>query len=131
MSDGLVESLVHEMLHVYVESASATDPACRFLSTSPARREEALDAWVAAEECVVMNTSLGYFARKGGLSAEVSSYYADVAARWCGLARSIPATSEHSVADVMSLGVSGETPPDGDFDRTLRLRVLDPPADVR
>jgi len=131
MSDGLVESLVHEMLHVYVEFASATDPACRFLSTSPARADGASDAWVAAEECVVMNTSLGYFARKGGLSAEVSSYYADLAARWCNLARSTPATRGRSIADAMSLGVSGETPRDGDFHRTLRLRVLDPAADVR
>jgi hypothetical protein len=131
MSDGLVESLVHEMLHVYVDFASATDPACRFLSTSPARAEGARDAWVAAEECVVMNTSLAYFARKGGLSAEVRSYYAYLASRWCDYARTTPATLEHSVADVMSLGVSGETPADDDFARTLRLRVLDPPADER
>lgn len=131
MSDGLVESLVHEMLHVYVEFASATDPACRFLATSPARADDALDAWVAAEECVVVNTSLGYFARKGGLSSEVRSYYADVAARWRDLARSIPATTQRSIAEVMSLGVSGRTPPDGDFSQTLRLRVLDRPDDAR
>jgi hypothetical protein len=127
MSDGLVETLVHEMLHVYVEAASASDPACRFLSTSPARAEGARDAWIATEECVIANTSLGYFARAGGLSKDVRSYYAHLTSRWIEYARTSPATLDESIADVMSLGVSGRIPRDGDFVRTLRLRVLDPP----
>ena len=70
MREGLIETLIHEMLHVYMDYAYTSNPTIATI-----RRARSLSNFKYAEECAVMNTSLSYFINQGGLSDELFQYY--------------------------------------------------------
>lgn len=71
LREGLVESLVHEMLHRYVDHRSSFDAVYNELHRY---RNGGI---FEVEEAIVASTSLGYFSRAGGLQSDISYYYND------------------------------------------------------
>jgi len=70
MKEGLVETYIHEMLHRYIDYLYTDDK-----TISDIRKSRDLANFNAAEENAILNTSLSYFIRKGGISDELIKYY--------------------------------------------------------
>lgn len=70
MTDGLLVSIAHEMIHNYIDFAyTANDDAFRI------RLYRGYPNFILAEENAVVNTIYKYFASKGGLMNNQSEYY--------------------------------------------------------
>lgn len=70
MREGLIETLIHEMIHRYVDYLYPHDQRM-----SKIRESRDLPDFNYAEECAVLNTSLSYFLRMGGLADSIYNYY--------------------------------------------------------
>jgi hypothetical protein len=78
MREGLVETLVHELLHRQIDRLSSIDDRMKVLRE---RRTAASACEVdALEEVLVASTSLDYFRRKGGLGENLLAYHDKVLA---------------------------------------------------
>lgn len=69
MSDGLLETLVHEALHSYISARFNVDPLLSFV-----RRNPGVESYLV-EEPMVNRTSLDLFEAAGGLSPVVHRFY--------------------------------------------------------
>jgi hypothetical protein len=70
LKDGLIESITHEMLHNYIDLAYSYKESINKIKTSRANCN-----FKYAEENTVLNTSLSYFIKKGGLHKKLIEYY--------------------------------------------------------
>lgn len=70
MREGLIVSIVHEMLHNYIQYAAGVSDYYQKALTMRSQ-QHGFDV----EEAVVVNTSYEYFRRKGGLMTEQEAYY--------------------------------------------------------
>lgn len=70
LKDGLIESISHEMIHNYIDLAYTYDK-----SINEIRQNRGKLNFTYAEENAVLNTSLPYFIKKGGLNEKLISYY--------------------------------------------------------
>ena len=70
MREALVETILHEMLHQYIDYAYPYNE-----TISKIKHSRNLYAFNLAEECATMNTSLSYLMRKGGFSNTLFDYY--------------------------------------------------------
>jgi hypothetical protein len=70
LREGLLVSIVHEMMHNYIQYASAVSDN---FQNAVSIRSKILGT--DAEEAVIVNTSYMYFAKKGGLMPEQPAYY--------------------------------------------------------
>lgn len=76
MKDGLIETLVHEMLHRYIDYSYTFDEKTNKIRANRVDNNgNEIKDFTLAEEIAVVNTSLSYFLREGGLHEEVSFYY--------------------------------------------------------
>lgn len=73
LREGIVETLVHEMLHRYVDYRFTHDPAYAELRRIRTVNDSILN--LELEEAFVTATSIGYFLREGGLQGFVPFYY--------------------------------------------------------
>lgn len=115
MRDGLVETLVHEMLHRYIDHSYVVDERIKTIRLN--RQGESFNL---AEECAVMNTSLSYFMREGGLSDVVPAYY---------LSRifnsNIKILESKNLLNSYAEVFSGSAAPSNNYREAFRLSVLD------
>lgn len=79
LREGLVETLVHEMLHRYVDTRTNIDdlPTLIFNARPPVGGT-ARPLNILWEEVFVINTSLSFFTREGGLQPPIPYYYRGV-----------------------------------------------------
>ncbi|UMB55098.1 hypothetical protein MKD41_06380 [Lutibacter sp. A64] len=70
LRDGLIESIAHEMIHNYIDLAYTYNKSINEIKQNRGKLN-----FVLAEEIAVLNTSLPYFIKKGGLNKQVISYY--------------------------------------------------------
>lgn len=79
LREGIVETLVHEMLHRYINTRAHIDNLETIIfEARPPKNGTARplnDKW---EEVFIINTSLAYFTREGGLEPSVPAYYRNV-----------------------------------------------------
>jgi hypothetical protein len=73
LREGVVETLVHEMLHRYVDYRFTHDPAYAELRRIRTVSDPILN--LELEEAFVTATSIGYFLREGGLQGFIPFYY--------------------------------------------------------
>ena len=73
MKEGLLETLIHEMLHRYIDYAYTHSDT--FNKIKAFRSDK---VYLKAEECVVMNTTLSYFKNKALFSSEIFDYYTPI-----------------------------------------------------
>lgn len=71
MREGLIESIIHEMGHNYIDLAYTYND--RFYKIKNARNDSNFARH--AEEIAILNTSISYFTRKGGMANTLSNYY--------------------------------------------------------
>lgn len=70
LRDGLIESISHEMLHNYIELAYPYNA-----SINKIKMNRGNSNFRYAEENAILNTSLNYFIKKGGLNQKLIKYY--------------------------------------------------------
>ncbi|HEX6373957.1 MAG TPA: hypothetical protein VF006_33825 [Longimicrobium sp.] len=75
LREGLVETLVHEMLHTYIDYRYAHDAVYAELYRYRYDLAVPDTTRTAMEEAIVASTSLHYFLREGGLQADVPFFY--------------------------------------------------------
>lgn len=70
LKDGLIESICHEMIHNYIDLVYTYNQTIHI-----ARKLRGTKNFNYAEENAVLNTSLSYFEKKGGLDKKLIAYY--------------------------------------------------------
>lgn len=70
LKEGLVESIIHEMFHNYIDYAHSALPEYNAIY-----KMRGLNSFNNFEENIVLNTSLSYFNRKGGFTNSIRNYY--------------------------------------------------------
>lgn len=70
LKDGLIESICHEMHHNYIDLAYTYEETINKI-----RYNRSKPNFILAEENAILNTSLSYFRKKGGLNESVIKYY--------------------------------------------------------
>ncbi len=70
MKEGLIETLIHEMIHRYIDYLYPHDKML-----SDIRRNRNVGVFNMAEENAVVNTSLSYLLNEGGMGDELFKYY--------------------------------------------------------
>lgn len=73
LREGLAETLVHEMLHRYVDYRYTYDPVYNEIRKSRDHGDQTLAFGI--EEAIVTSTSFDYFLRQGGLQADLAFFY--------------------------------------------------------
>ncbi|WP_159019854.1 hypothetical protein [Algibacter sp. L3A6] len=74
MRDGLIESIIHEFVHLYITNSVSIDEKSFFINEM---RNDTTDKNfdIDVEEAIVLNTCLKYYKTKGGISYEVLNFY--------------------------------------------------------
>jgi len=74
MRDGLLETLIHEFTHNYITSNATIDKKAFFINEM---RFDTVDKQFQndVEEAIVLNTTLSYYRKKGGISSTVIKFY--------------------------------------------------------
>ncbi len=70
LKEGLLESIVHEMLHNYIEYSHSALPAYNAIY-----KMRGMKSFNFLEENIVLNTSLSYFYKKSGFTDDVKDFY--------------------------------------------------------
>ncbi|MBC8032296.1 MAG: hypothetical protein H7Z16_19590 [Pyrinomonadaceae bacterium] len=79
LREGLVETLVHEMLHRYIDTRTNVDALeTSIFKARPLAGGTALPLNNKWEEAFIINTSLSYFIREGGLQPSVPYHYRSI-----------------------------------------------------
>ncbi|AXT61120.1 hypothetical protein D1816_12425 [Aquimarina sp. AD10] len=72
LKEGLIETIVHEMLHNYISYAYT---ASREYNAINNMRNKHQGSFMPFEENIVVNTSLSYFYKQGGLKNQIKDFY--------------------------------------------------------
>jgi hypothetical protein len=75
LREGLVETLVHEMLHRFIETKRKIDEMATIITDA---RDNPLPLNLQWEEIFITNTSLSFFVKEGGLQPPIVFYYRGV-----------------------------------------------------
>jgi hypothetical protein len=75
LREGLIESMVHEMIHRYVDYQQSHD---KIFNTMYNFRNSGSDENQSAEEAIVASTTLNYFSETGGLQPNIDTYYRNI-----------------------------------------------------
>ncbi len=75
LKEGIVETLVHEMLHRFIETRRKVDELATIVTDA---RDESLSLNLLWDEIFINNTSLHFFLREGGVQPPILLYYKGV-----------------------------------------------------
>lgn len=70
LKEGLLESIIHEMLHNYIDYSHSALPEYNAIY-----KMRGMNSFNNFEENIVLNTSLSYFYKKGGFSNYIKDFY--------------------------------------------------------
>lgn len=115
MREGLVETLVHEMLHRYIDYSQSVSRRSAYVFQT---LRQAGNVGGRAEENTVMNTSLSFFEKEGGLGPETATYYKVV------FDRNIQAIKDANKLKEYADGVAS-MPYGTEYRKAFRLPILD------